>query len=502
MFLLALYLLQYGGLTHPSYKWFFLLAGTSFAFTLLSAYALKAAVDEGKIARAQPPFDILCVTALVYLSGGWSSPLVFFYELVIIGAAATLFMKGALVTATISALAYGILTALQFNGLIGQMNPFPLASAANTNPSLSLGLHIMAFYAVAFLSSALAEEVKRTSIQLEAAEDEIQDLEHLQAAILSSMGMGLVALNTENRLMFQNPVAKELLSRINANALAAAELKQIFDLTPGGRRETLVKETDTVLGYSISPLSSRHGEEIGKILAFQDLTNIKALEKELHQADQLAAVGRLAAGLAHEIRNPLASLSGSVQMLSTSLKPEELDRKKLLAIVYRETERLNHLVTDFLSYARPGETRKSLFDLHTLIEESGLFFMQGEGRERFSLANKIAPETRIEADREQIAQLILNLFRNSTEAKPGNVTVTISGRATGNAYTIKIADDGPGFAPQIAARAFEPFFSGKEGGTGLGLASVHRIAQNHRGTVRLGKSSGGGALITLRLTVG
>jgi two-component system sensor histidine kinase PilS (NtrC family) len=183
IFLLTLYLSRSGGITHPSYWGFFVLAALSFTSTLFSAFGLKIGFDESKIARAQPPLDILCVTVLVYLSGGWPSPLVFFYEFVIIGAAATLFMKGALVAATMSTLTYGTLTALQFHGLVEPTNPFPMIAGAESNVTLRLGLHILAFYAVAFLSSALAEEVKRTGIRLEAAEDEIQDLEHLQASI-------------------------------------------------------------------------------------------------------------------------------------------------------------------------------------------------------------------------------------------------------------------------------------------------------------------------------
>lgn len=486
-----------GRVAVPS-AWLSALTAASFVVTLVSAVALRAEFLPGAVTRLQPAWDTVYVTALVYLSGGAFSPFATLYPLAIIGGAILLFRKGTLVTATAASLSYGLLVNLQLYGVLHPPGAVALSAELGSKLLPHLVSHVAAFYVLAFLAGYLAEELRRTGQRLEEARAEVLDLERLQESILRSLSSGLVALDAAGREVFHNRAAEDLLSRTGKPLRAGGILDENFDLSEGERREAIFGRGAMVLGYSSSPLFDREGRRQGNILIFQDLTDIKRLEEDLRRSDRLAAVGRLAAGLAHEIRNPLASLAGSVEILRESLCPRE-EEARLFAIVLRETERLNRLVTNFLHYARPGGTRHCAFDLGALVEETGFFFAQGEGRQRFGLACRIPEGMTLEGDRDQWEQLFLNLFRNSLEASPESVAVEVAATREPEGVTVTVRDNGPGMASEVAARAFEPFFSSREGGTGLGLATVHRIVENHSGTVELDAGLGRGTTLRIRL---
>ncbi len=505
MVLVALFSLRQGNASHPSVLWFFTATIITLIFTALSSVLLKKDALANITSKIQPLWDILYISLVIYLSGGWRSPMVFLYLIAIIGSTAIFFRPGAFIAATYATLAFGLVTALQFNGILVPLNPFPFnAVAQSSNVSVNLALHIVAFYAIAFLSGMFAEEIRLTGERLDEAQDEILALEHLQGAILQSMGGGLVALDGQGKVMFFNPSAKQLLGRANMAFENSDDLEKLFDLKAVGRREVSVEDSEIVLGYSTFPLLAHSGQRAGTILAFSDLTEVSKLEKRLKLSDRLAAVGRLAAGLAHEIRNPLASLSGSVQMLKSSLPPSAVEKEQrvLLEIVLRETDRLNRLVSNFLDYARPEATNRMNFNLHQLVDELEFFFRHGEGATGFTLTNQVAEGMEVNADREQIEQMLLNLFKNSIEATSNDVSVLIRAARHGKTVVIEVHDNGPGFSEDIADKVFEPFVTNKDGGTGLGLALVHRIAQNHNGTAEaLHSDETSGALVRIRIEV-
>lgn len=478
-----------------SYLWFSGLTAAAFGFTAVSALALRRGFRSNGWVKLQPAWDVGYATALVYFSGGTFSPLTTLYPLTIIGGATLLYRRGALVAATLSSLSYGLLVDLHVYGLLHPLH-VALAEATPAKALPHLLLHVVAFYALALLSGHLAEELRRTGARLEVAEAEVLDLEHLKDSILLSLGSGLVALDPRGREMFHNRAAEDLLSRAGIRIGQGMELAGVFDLDGASRREVLLPGGQLVLGYSVAPLFDRGGTRRGSILIFQDLTQVKRLEEDLRRTDRLAAVGRLAAGLAHEIRNPLASLSGSVEVLRHSAPPDPEDAH-LLEIVLRETERLNRLVTNFLHYARPGKGEREPFSLRELVADTGFFFSQGEGRSGFRLENLVPEGLALVADRAQVEQVLLNLFRNSVEAAPEGVTVRVGAARAGASVTVTVEDDGPGIPGEIASRIFEPFFTGREGGTGLGLATVHRIVENHGGTVALESGHPPGAAFRL-----
>jgi two-component system sensor histidine kinase PilS (NtrC family) len=438
-------------------------------------------------------------TTLVYLSGGVFSPFASLYPLAIIGGAILLFRKGAVAIATASTLAYGLLVDLQFYGLIEPLNPFPLPLVAGGKVVPQLLFNVVAFYAVGLLSGYLAEELRRAGERLEVVEAEVRDLEHLQDSILHNLGSGLVAVDRQGCQAFHNSAAEALLARAGIELNPGTDLTDVFDLEDGERREVAFFDGRLTLGYTVSPLYDRGGQNIGSILIFRDLIDVKRLEEELRRSDRLAAVGRLAAGLAHEVRNPLASLSGSVEVLMQSVGSGD-DSAALFEIVLRETERLNRLVTNFLHYARPSEAQRSAISLRDLVTETGFFFSQGKGRKGFTMENRVPSELRLSADRAQMEQLLLNLLRNSSEAAPDRVKVTVEAAKEGGTVIFSVRDDGPGMPVEVAEQAFEPFFTrNKAGGTGLGLATVHRIAENHGGSVTLEMAKGRGATFRFHL---
>lgn len=483
------------------FAWFFGVTAAAFAFTLASALPLRRGPWPPAWAKAQPAWDVAYATALVYLTGGAFSPFAGLYALAIIGGAILLYRRGALVVATASSLAYGCLVDLQHYGLLRPLNPFPLPEVSGEKFAFQLVFNLIAFYAVAALSGYLAEELRRTGERLEVAEAEVLDLEHLRAAILQSLGSGLIALDRGGRELFHNRSAEELLARAGVRLEERMDLASVFDLAGSGRSEARLLDGQLVFGYAVSPLADRDGRPQGSLLIFQDLTQVKHLEEELRRSDRLAAVGRLAAGLAHEVRNPLASLSGSVEVLRHSRRPEG-EEGALFEIVLRETERLNRLVTNFLHYARPGRADRGVFPLHDLVAETAFFFCQGEGKHGFLLENEVPAGLTMAADRGQIEQLLLNLFRNSVEAGGEPVTVRVTAAQADGWLQLAVSDDGPGMPPERAERAFEPFFTSKSGGTGLGLATVHRIVENHGGSVALETAPGRGATFRFRFPAG
>lgn len=489
---------QRGGFALP-FAWFFAGTAAAFGFTLVSALALRRGHRTRAAATLQPLWDVAYATVLVYLSGGVFSPFASLYPLAIIGTAILLSRRGALLIAAASSLAYGVLADLQFYEVITPLNPFPLAAVEDTKLLVQLAFNIGAFFAVALLSGYLAEEVRRTGAKLEAVETEVLDLEHLKDSILHCLGSGLVALDARGCELFHNAAAEATLRRAGLSLRPKMDCTGLFELGgPGERREKEFNGGAVVLGYSVSPLLDRDGARRGDILIFQDLTEWKRLEENLRRADRLAAVGRLAAGLAHEIRNPLASLSGSVEVLREGAAPDP-EGAALFDIVLRETQRLNRLVTNFLHYARPDSRERQLLGLQEFVAETGFFFLQGVDSQRFQLHNHVPIGISVLADQGQLEQLLLNLFRNSAEAAPFGVTVTVTAETAGPWTQIAVADDGPGMSEEVRRRAFEPFFSRREGGTGLGLATVHRVVENLGGTIALRSSPGSGTEFRLRL---
>jgi two-component system sensor histidine kinase PilS (NtrC family) len=254
------------------------------------------------------------------------------------------------------------------------------------------------------------------------------------------------------------------------------------------------------VGFAITPLRTLDQKAAGYTLIFQDLTEMKKLEAEVRLKDRMAAVGELSAGIAHEIRNPLAAIAGSVQILrnSKSLSPQE---QRLMSIVLKESERLNKSIAEFLRFVRPQERHPAEFDIaSTLTETLELLANSPELRADHEIRPEVDPPTfHLIGDADQIRQVFWNLARNAVQAMPDGGRLTVRTFADGGAYHIVFADSGRGMTVTDLQGLFQPFRTSFPSGTGLGMAICYRIVQEHGGRIEVSSREGLGTAITVSL---
>jgi two-component system sensor histidine kinase PilS (NtrC family) len=315
----------------------------------------------------------------------------------------------------------------------------------------------------------------------------------------------------DGRVLTANAAASEILGAPVAAGRPIEELmpslRPLLDATAEAgalrRGEIVHARSDgaRVLGVSLSPLSDAGGALLGRIVNFQDVTQLRDMEEAMARSERLAAVGRLAAGIAHEIRNPLAAISGSIELLAQPAAGGGADSGELMAIVMREVARLNALITELLEFARPRAPETQPIDLQASLAEL-LRVAEHDKQLDGARVELSAPQpVWVEADAAQLRQVVWNLLRNAAEASPSGAPITVELGAEDEFARLTVRDRGPGIAAENRPRVFEPFFSTKEGGTGLGLATVHRIVEEHHGRVEIADAPGGGAAIIVRLPI-
>jgi len=498
------------------------LAGAVFAMT--GGYAIWLRLrrrDLGVHVQIQVVFDVSIASVLVYITGGLESPFTFFYALPIVQTAVFFPRRGALLTAGLSCLLLGGLYVLESQGLI----PVDLEGRARLAPGASKVVYLLAFnYAVflviAWLAGGLGEQLRQKGLELKQTEEEIEALIALNRDIVLSLRSGLLALDPGHRIVVINPMAESILGCRAGEVIGRAAV----DVFPALRRLTanargddptaalLREEVEHVrpdgvpvpVGLTLSALTRADGQTAGTLIHMQDLTTIKTLERHMKRSERMAAIGGMAAVLAHEIRNPLASMSGAVQMLQDAAGLEASDRK-LMDIILRETGRLNDLLSDFLAYARPKEPSLQPIELRALVAETIDVYTQRSHAGQLRIGADLA-EVQVLADPDQIRQVLLNLLTNADQALggQGRIWVSLKTEPDSNAarrVLIEVADEGPGVDAGIRERIFEPFVTTKEKGTGLGLATVHQIVEAHGGSVELVCPRTGGSSFQIRLPV-
>jgi two-component system sensor histidine kinase PilS (NtrC family) len=458
--------------------------------------------------NAQLCWDLLFIILVIYMTGGVVSLYSFFFILVIIASSVFFPRPQVLVVASASSILYGSLLDLQYYGYLPEFRGQPLpVSLDHYDVFYAVFLHVGAFFLTALLSGALAERLKRSEEARVRREIDYGELERLNQAILSNINSGLMVVNAAGRIRSFNNAASKI-TGYQLQEVYNRPVEAIFPEFDGvdpksldgvNRGEMFYRKNENellTLGYSATRVVDRHSERLGLLIAFQDLTEIKTLEGELKRADRLAAVGRLASGLAHEIRNPLASISGSVQLLLEDEKVRDEDRH-LMEIVIKEADRLSALLSDFLNFARPAPLQLESVDLAALLDEM-IALLSASGQFNNVTVDKAyrGPAT-MTVDPQKMHQVLWNLLINAGEAvqPAGQVRVEIAEEKG----EIIIEDSGPGIAEEDRDKLFEPFFTTKGKGTGLGLANVYANIEAHGGHIFVEQGKLGGARFTISL---
>jgi two-component system sensor histidine kinase PilS (NtrC family) len=459
-------------------------------------------------ARVQILTDLAFASAILYLTGGIDTSFNFLYPLIIIVAAILLPRYWAYLTAALSFILFGAILELSYFGVI---HSYSVTRPDLKNLQAVILINFAAYLAIAYLASVLSAKLRQVGVQLQEQSGVLRNLRALHEDIVNSVSGGLATTDLEGRITFINPAAEKLLERAKEELLGTP-IEQILpdrvpeigpsgvrfeahNTTPLGKRKTI--------GLSVSPLAVPSRGVIGYVYSFNDLTEIRRLEREVRLRDRMAAVGRLAAGIAHEIRNPLSSIAGSARMLRDSAALDE-DERKLMDVVRSESERLNAIVTDFLSYSREKELKFEQGDLVALLDDT-LTLLQNrpelnEGEHRIEIVHDIQVAQAIAmVDCDRMRQVFWNICDNAVRAMEKGGTLTVSLTAKGEDWVIAFADTGSGIGALNLEKVFEPFQPGFQGGTGLGLAIVYQIVQAHGGKISVRSTPGQGTVFTLEI---
>jgi two-component system sensor histidine kinase PilS (NtrC family) len=370
---------------------------------------------------------------------------------------------------------------------------------------------------VAYLGAYLAERLRLADQELKEQRDDLATLRALNDHIVESINSGLLTTDLEGRITFVNPAAAEITGR-PAETLVGTDARDLF-LMPSDfleRTEAVLRQDrrfrfekywprregeELFLGLAVSILRNRAGDPLGYLFMFQDLTEIQALEQEVRLKERMAALGEMAAGMAHELRNPLASICGSIQTLGSEMDPrgEEAD---LMDIVLRESQRLDRTIRNFLLFARPGSFSPRVVDLGPLLEEMARLLRNGPDFREGHRVEVIAEDgpAFCEADPDRIKQVFWNLAQNALRAMPERGTLEVRLEPEGeDRLCIRIRDEGTGMTEEQARSYFQPFSGKFREGTGLGAAIVYRIVEEHGGQVRLRSVPGQGTEVSVIL---
>ncbi|HEV2315575.1 MAG TPA: ATP-binding protein [Candidatus Acidoferrales bacterium] len=454
--------------------------------------------------------DLILVTGLVYSTGGHESYFISLYLLVVLMASVMLPRRGVFLVAGGAFALLGMLVEMVQYGVM------PRTSLSTPTPrALEFWVlsNLVAFFAVAYLGSLLAHMLRSKGVELEEKREELKDLQAFNEDIIHSMRGGLITTDLEGRILLVNRAGGE----ITGISPAAFQGKQIREVLPGfwltdadtgtgflaSRKETDFRTPDgdrKFLGVSVSPLRSGQNQISGYVFSFQDLTELKRLEHEVATKERMAAVGRLSAGIAHEIRQPLTAMTGALKELAR-LAPLDEDDKRLVQIVSRESERLNQIITDFLDYSRDKQYSFSDTDIAVLIDETLMLIEREQGEAgKFRIVRQFtAQNAQARTDRDRIKQVFWNLCNNALRAMPQGGTLTVSLDADADWVRIGIRDTGIGMDARQASKLFEPFQSGFPKGTGLGLAIVYQIVQAHEGHIRVESEPAHGSAFVVEL---
>lgn len=475
--------------------WGTLVAG--YALTIAYARWLPRAKNLSAFAWTQTAIDIVLAAVGVQLSGGIDSGLVMLYPMAVLGAATMGSRRQTWAAAGACAATFLVTSLLEVTAVL---EPITLTGEYRTllprDALLTILRNLAALFGVTFLSSYLA-------VQLQASASQVGNLRALNEDIVRSLSAGLITVDRDDRIRYFNPAAREILQLDDAHI--GESLGSVLPGVPAmpapdrpGRVEskhTLPDGRTIRIGLSRMPLRDASGAMVGYIINFQDVTQLRELGDRVRRNERLAALGGMAASVAHEIRNPLAAISGSAELLSTAGLGDE-DRR-LLDIIRRESTRLSDMIRDLLAFTRPRPPEKALLAVSRSVRETTEAFAADPTNAAIEIDFEGEDGLQIEVDPVQIGQVVWNLLRNAAESMGGRGTIEVGVHGDEKTVRIEVTDRGTGIAADKLDTIFDPFFTTKEHGSGFGLAIVHRVVDDNGGTVRVRSQTGSGSTFTV-----
>lgn len=490
-------------------------------FSILSYFLLKIPKLRFFITYLQSIWDVLFVTVLLLFTGGMTSPYSFLYLLSIMNAGLLLGRREALYTASLCGILYGALADFHFFGLLESigLHAQDAQRGGAANLFYTIFFNLIGYGLAAFITGYLAEQARQSEAALHEKCVDFDELAQLNSLIVSNLETGLLTVTNNGRVRVFNPYLEQLtgLSQVVAYDRHLADIfpalgESFPESQEGGNGEIVYEEAGgkrLLLSHAATPFSDAEGKPAGYIVTLRDMTDLHRMEEALKKRDRMAVLGELSARMAHEIRNPLAAMSGSVQMLAEQDNQTHYDRR-LLDIVLRESERLNTLITDFLVYARPLKPLKRQLELALLIADIFFLIAADPRYQKLCLRHSVATTLTIRADEAQLRQVLFNLLYNAADAMPEGGTVDVDARyclsgadgfGAAPIVLITVRDQGIGMTPEILSHLFEPFYTTKPQGTGLGLATTYRIIDAHGGTIQFETAAAGGCVCSIMLPV-
>jgi two-component system sensor histidine kinase PilS (NtrC family) len=504
----------------------FVLIGITYGLNIVWTFALKWSERHRWIIDIQLACDALIVSGFIAVTGGVTSYFAALYVLPIAAASGVQFRRGGIMVATLSAVLYlgivltqyfdmGDTLGVAFYGPDGVLPPRRVMA-------YTAGLNVFLFFSIALLSGSLADRLRRAGARLERASTEIADLQAFNQHVIDSLASGLATTDRQGRILTFNRAAEAITGHAAAT-VAGRRIEDVLELPPnvasdliggaaagrGRRIEANYRTGDgrlIDLGFTATQLQTPGGNA-GLLFAFQDVTDFKKLERDARLRQRLAAVGEMAAGIAHEIRNPLASMSGSIQILRQELPLSE-EQAQLMDIVLRESERLNDTIRSFLAYARPQRFSVARLDVRRVLNDAALLLRNSSEVLEGHVIDVEVPATEVsfEADENQIRQIVWNLATNGLRAMRSGGRLILGARIESadnghDSVVLDVGDEGVGIPADELDAIFQPFRGSFTKGTGLGLAIVHRIVSDYGGEIQVTSTPGRGTTVSVRLPV-
>jgi two-component system, NtrC family, sensor histidine kinase PilS len=513
---------------------FYFLISLSYALTVVNALTVRWADRHRWLVDAQLVSDIVIISGFIAVTGGVTSYFALLYVLPIIAASTVQGRRGSVLLGVLASAIYGMLVVLQYRAdlsvLTGNFGQAAVVLPPARVAQYTVGINVFAFLAVAALAGSLAESLRQAGASLARASKEIEDLQAFSQDIIDSLTSGLLTTDVTGRILTFNSAAEQITGHASSAVIdrsvaevlqLPAEVTNAIALDLGGqrsRRADFVYHTGDgrriELGLAVAHLLTPGGKA-GFLLTFQDVTEIKRLERDARMKQRLAAVGEMAAGIAHEIRNPLASMAGSMQVLRDELTLDG-EQAQLMDIVLRESTRLNETIRGFLAYARPQRTSVARLDLGKTVGDTAMLLRNSaevKPTHRIEVATPAEPLW-YEADEGQVRQILWNLATNGLRAMPSGGrlrlaafietggTLPAEGNDRAPVVVLEVEDEGVGIPPEELDGVFQPFHGTFARGSGLGLAIVHRIVSDYGGEIQVTSSVGKGTKFVVRLGSG